>query len=323
MRRLSFMLLLCLSAVPSSRSKVFEGNPDISSILRRERELRERRREDVLEEVKLRAKEMGINAPAEAMTSLLFQKAWLLLELDKCKIKNGEGDLCQELSRALSDVERQFQYLSGVTSDEFQKGYRIEHLRTTFYENQSPWYCQCDVLIYSSDRWMNPYWGLECNGHGGHAYCDEGVDRLHSAGRGAMTGVIFVSFGGFYRTLECPDDQRTCFKGPVNGEWSTLCSCDWLHFPSYFEFDNEEVFQLGILEWTVDGPCDESGIYVFEDIYEHDPVCCDDYMGTLVAGGGGEGQRSVVMMTSYTNCNGGSQSGRLPYCGSFGTSIRM
>lgn len=73
-----------------------------------------------------------------------------------------------------------------------------------------------------------------------------------------------------------------------------------------------------------DGTCDRGGVFVQEYIEENDPVCCDDPMGTLLASVGiQEGTTTTDVPASAQNCNGGSQSGRWPYCGTFGATIRI
>ena len=153
-----------------------------------------------------------------------------------------------------------------------------------------------------------------------------------------MTGEISVFFGVSGRGLSCPDDHRLCFKGPKpskpgGGEWGNVCNCDTFHsqytnpFGSWYGGDLTEptlVFQGSFHDMVGDGACDGAWIEVRERIEENDPWCCDDPMGTLVASTQiGEGSRSADVAASAQNCNGGSQSGVFPYCGTFGATIRI
>ena len=182
---------------------------------------------------------------------------------------------------------------------------------------------------------MNRYWGLECNNHASHGVCSNNVDSAHTAGTGAMTGDINLYFGSYHQYRECPDDQATCFHGPehraprgvgqrlqlrhlalavlqpLKATWygGDLSDSAWVH-------------QVSTPYFTVAGSCDGASVTVSEYIKENDPVCCDDPMGTLwvsvpVANGSGNSSAQA----SVQNCNGGSQSGVYPYCGTFGATI--
>lgn len=203
--------------------------------------------------------------------------------------------------------------------------------------------CICDVYVYSKSRWMNRYWGLECNNHGGHGVCSTNVDSAHGSGCGAMTGTIalisgtppYVDDSG---SLGCPDDHYTCFRGPSacdsGGSWGNVCNCDTLHSQNYnttgeWYFgdlnDPTEVLQAFGDDFFSYGQCGSgSVIQVQEAIQEHDPVCCDDPMGTLVATTPtANGDTTVEIAASTRNCNGGSQSGVSPNCGTFGATIKI
>ena len=194
--------------------------------------------------------------------------------------------------------------------------------------------CTCALSVYSGYRWMNPWWALECNNHASHGVCSNNVDSAHSPGTGAMTGDIDLYFGSYHQHRECPDDGTTCFHGPStahSGQWGNVCSCDTWHSQYYNPTgdwyggdlsDSAWVHQVSTPYFTVAGSCDGAYVSVSEYIKENDPWCCDDPMGTLwvsvpVANGSGNspGQASVQ------NCNGGSQSGVYPNCGTFGATI--
>ena len=151
-----------------------------------------------------------------------------------------------------------------------------------------------------------------------------------------MTGDIDLYFGSHHAHRDCPDDQRTCFKGPSTdhvGSWGNACSCDTWHSQYYNPSvawyggdltDNAAVDQLHTGYMTVPGACNEVTVSVKEFIQENDPWCCDDPMGDLwvtlpLANGSG----TVDGATSAQNCNGGSQSGVYPNCGTFGATIRV
>jgi hypothetical protein len=307
-----------------------------SSIQRREAELAKRQREDVLAEVAQRAREMGVRASVEELTELLWQRAQLQIGLDKCRLGNGGAGSCRAEEKVLARVEARFRARAGLSAREFQGGRRVtappgHRLGPSSSKSQS---CTCALSVYSGYRWMNSYWGLECNNHASHGVCSNNVDSAHTAGIGAMTGDIDLYFGSYHQHRECPDDQTTCFHGPstVNpGEWGNVCNCDTWHSQYYDPYgswyggdlsDSAWVHQVSTPYFTVPGSCDGAYVSVSEYIKENDPWCCDDPMGTLwvsvpVANGSGNSPGQA----SYQNCNGGSQSGVYPYCGTFGATI--
>lgn len=309
------------------------------SIPRREAELAKRQREDVLAEVEMRALEMGVRASVEELTDLLGQRAHLQIGLDKCRLGEGGAGSCRAVEKALALVEALFQDEAGLSAREFQAGRRGTPAppdRTGPQSLSKSQTCTCALSVYSGYRWMNGSWGLECNNHASHGVCSNNVDSAHTAGTGGMTGDINLYFGSYHQYRECPDDQTTCFHGPETehpGEWGNACNCDTWHSQYYNPqgtwyggdlSDSAWVHQVSTPYFTVAGSCDGAYVNVSEYIKENDPWCCDDPMGTLwvsvpVANGSGvsAGQASVQ------NCNGGSQSGVYPNCGTFGATIHV
>jgi hypothetical protein len=276
---------------------------------------------------------MKVKAPAEELADLLTRKAWLELASDQCRL--GSTAACAGGPAAeLQALEESFRKLTGISTNEFQHGRLAPVPLPRLKTNGDPNHCTCSFNVYSSNRWMNRYWGLECNNHGGHGVCSNNVDSAHSAGTGAMVGSVYILFSTV-QANECPDDQRTCFKGPSTdnpGEWGNVCSCDTWHSQYYDPYsawyggdlqDNSEVYQTsggGLL----DGSCEGQYVTIEESIQEHDPICCDDPMGVLtVSLPLQEGSGSVSAPASAQNCNGGSQSGVPPYCGTFGATVRV
>jgi hypothetical protein len=194
--------------------------------------------------------------------------------------------------------------------------------------------CTCNVYVSSTDRWMDPYWALECNNHGGHGVCSNNVDSAHGSGCGAMNGSVTLWFGGHQKKRNCPDDHWTCFHGPSycdsGGAWGNVCNCDTEHSQSWDPggewwagslTDSATVSQLTAINLGTYGACG-APVTVRENIQEHDPWCCDDNMGDLwVQAPTGVGWTHSQIPVSAQNCNGGSQSG-LP-CGRFGATINV
>jgi hypothetical protein len=310
-----------------------------ASIPRREAELAQRQREDVFAEVEVRAREMGVRAPVEELTDLLVQRAHLQIGLDKCRLGSGGAASCRAEERALARVEASFRDRAGLSAREFQGGRRdtpppADKLRPLSQTKSQT--CTCTLSIYSDDRWMNPWWGLEVGGHASHGVCSNDVDWSwpHGPGSGAMTGDIDIYLGSYHQRKTCEDDHITCFHGPSTsnpGEWGNVSSCDTWHSQFYNPFgpfyggalsDSLWVHQVSTPYFTVAGSCDGAHVTVSEYIKEHDPSCCDDPMGTLWATvpiSNGSGNSSA--QASYQNCNGGSQSGVYPHCGTFGATI--
>lgn len=313
------------------------------SLPRREKELALRVRKDVLAEVKQRIQEMGVRASAGELTDLLEQRAHLEIRLDKCRVGSAEAGGCRAEAAELAAVEASFREKAGLSTREFRGGQRdsIAHeaaraamAGTGSATEAAGDSCTCALSVYSGYRWMNRWWALECNNHGSHGACSNNVDSAHSPGTGAMTGDINLYFGSYHQYRECPDDGTTCFHGPStahSGQWGNVCSCDTWHSQYYNPTgdwyggdlsDSAWVHQVSTPYVTVAGSCDGAYVNVSEYIKENDPWCCDDPMGTLwvsvpVANGSGNspGQASVE------NCNGGSQSGVYPNCGTFGATI--
>lgn len=316
-----------------------------ASIPRRELELAVRRRADVLVEVKKRMQEMGLKGNAEELTDLLGQRAHLEIGIDKCRVGSAAKAVCRAADAEMAALEASFREKTGLSMREFRSGVRDEDSRgaakaamagTSSVNKAAGDSCTCTFTVYSADRWMNRYWGLECNNHASHGVCSNNVDSAHSAGTGAMTGDIDLYFGGHHAHRECPDDHRTCFKGPSTdhpGAWGNACNCDTAHSQFHTPWwqwyggdltDSAAVDQLSTGWLTVSGACSENWVSVNEFIKENDPWCCDDPMGSLwVSLPLGEGSGVTAGPASYQNCNGGSQSGRYPYCGTFGATIRV
>jgi hypothetical protein len=308
-----------------------------ASIPRREAELAKRQREDVLVEVEKRAQEMDVRASVKELTDLLGQRAHLQISLDKCRVGEGDAGTCGAVEKKLARVEARFQKEAGLSAREFQSGRRGTPAPPDKSGPQSlskSQTCTCALSVYSDDRWMNRYWGLECNNHASHGVCSNNVDSAHTAGTGGMTGDIDLYFGSYHQYRECPDDQTTCFHGPETdhpGEWGNACNCDTWHSQYYNPqgtfyggdlSDSLWVHQVSTPYFTVAGSCDGAYVNVSEYIKENDPWCCDDPMGTLWASvpvTNGSGNSSY--QASAENCNGGSQSGAYPNCGTFGATI--
>lgn len=177
-------------------------------------------------------------------------------------------------------------------------------------------YCTCDkVDNYSSQRTMgigsNWKFELECNGHSGHGYCSGDVDSGHGAGCGAMTGSLKLYTATQMKKNDCPDDHHTCFRGPSfcdsGGSWGNTCRCDTAHSTGcqFCEFASALSLTSGLdvlqnilynpiygratysgRKVVSQGTCSPAGQQVWwnNTIKEHDPICCDDSMGTVVAG---------------------------------------
>ncbi len=314
----------------------------------REGELLGRSMANVEAEVSVRAQEMGVEISSAALTALFSQIAWSQLDLDRCSLRLLTPERCRRAGQALETAEVDFLRQVGFSAAEFKAGRRAIRPAADLgdkglfppsgSQRTDPQYCVCDVSIANRDRWIDRYWGLECNGHAGHGVCSTDLDWAHSAGAGAMTGTITANLGYEIRTSSCPDDHRTCFKGPMSsktggGEWGNVCNCDIGH--SQFSdpqgawyggdaTDAELVAQVYFPAMMADGPCAQNGIGVQEFIKENDPFCCDDPLGTLLAQTPvTDGTTVAEVPASVQNCNGGSQSGQPPNCGTFGATIRI
>jgi hypothetical protein len=322
---------------------------------RRERDLLARPRAAVESEVRERARELGATGSVAVLTELLFDRALLELAVEECASNAASGP-CAALRQDLEKTEAEFERVSGWRAADFKRGRRGAALTSRRPPPRSgagagfvigadstrtdPYNCSCSVSVASLNRWMNRYWGLECACHTGHGVCSNDLDwcGIHSSGAGAMTGEIRAYFGDDARGIDCPDDHRTCFKGnlpskPGGGEWSNVCNCDTAHAQlsnpnaSFYGGDvthAELVGQATFWDMVGDGGCDWRGVQVEEFIEENDPWCCDDPMGTLIATAWvQEGTTTTDVPVAAQNCNGGSQSGQFPYCGTFGATIRI
>lgn len=308
--------------------------------------LRRVRRDTVEAEVRARAQDLGVEAPVERLVDLLFERGWLDLAAQRCALAASPGPGCGKVGAALRLVEEEFRSLAGLSAAEFKRGRPTAGGAPGLAQRRGgdpalsnePNHCRCSASVYSLDRWLNRYWALECNNHGGHGVCSTNLDSAHSPGQGAMTGDISVFFGVSFRGRSCPDDHKTCFKGPKpskpgGGEWGNVCNCDTFHsqfsnpLGSWYGGDLTDatlVSQGSFHDMVGDGPCDGAWIQVNEYVEENDPICCDDPMGTLVAARPvSEGTSSADVPASAQNCNGGSQSGLPPNCGTFGATIRI
>jgi hypothetical protein len=203
--------------------------------------------------------------------------------------------------------------------------------------------CTCDIDLWSYSRWMDPWWGLECDEHCGHCYVDSSCDTKHGEGCGAMTGYVRLRYssGSTIRDRDCPDDHTTvgtCFRGPSacdgGGSWGNVCSADcWDCVPGGYGDGSWEcnglrdtgwVYQLSAYGVVFAGACGTNWFNVLEYINENDPVCCDDPMGYLnVSTWTQAGSATTYLDGSDVNCNGGSQSGVYPHCGSFGATLAV
>jgi len=328
---------------PARVESASEARPSLkASIPRRELELALRQRGEVLAEVKKRIEELGLSASADELTDLLEQRAHLEIDADKCRLGGGN---CRPEKAALAGVEARFREKAGLSTREFRGGRRDNPARDAGLARAAGRrsltkaagdICTCAFTVYSQDRWMDPWWGLECNGHASHGVCSNNVDSAHSPGSGAMTGDVDLYFGANHANRDCPDDHYTCFRGPSTdhvGAWGNTCSCDTWHSQTYDPYsswyggslsDPTEVNQLSTGWYSVNEACNEVYVSVKEFIKENDPWCCDDPMGDLWAWlplSDGYGVASAP--ASAQNCNGGSQSGVYPYCGTFGATLKV
>lgn len=307
-----------------------------AAVERRTVEFSKLERREVLVEVTTRARELGVRAPAGELTDRLGEAAQLEIDLDRCRLANPSAARCRGLQTRLAGLEASFRRAAGLSMGEFRSGQRRPAAapgELEFLAPASGEICFCSFSVYSSDRWMNRYWGLECNNHGGHGVCSTNVDSLHSAGIGAMTGRVELFYGAGSSKRDCPDDHSTCFRGPANGEWGNVCNCDTWDSQFYNPYgawyggdltDAPEVWQLSTGTMSASGACASTYLVVQEFIQENDPWCCDDPMGTLsVALPLQDGVGSVSGQGAAQNCNGGSQSGVFPNCGSFGANLRV
>ncbi|MDX1996942.1 MAG: hypothetical protein SF066_04425 [Thermoanaerobaculia bacterium] len=323
----------CLLLVMGLEAQAQEAAVTRVAVERRAAELARLDRRDVLTQVRARARELAVVAPAGELTDLLGHAAELEIARDTCRLTAAAN--CHAVEGELAKVEAAFLALAGLSRAEFRAGRRaaaapqaLEFLAPASGES-----CTCSFTVYSSNRSMTGHWGLECNNHGGHGVCSNNVDSLHTAGIGAMTGKIDLFYGGGSASRDCPDDHFTCFRGPANGEWGNVCNCDsghsqfWNPTGAWYGGDLSdavEVWQLSTNWLSAAGACNNTYVVVQEFVKENDPWCCDDPMGTLsVALPLQDGVGSVSAPTTTTNCNGGSQSGVYPNCGTFGATIRV
>ncbi|MGH7753282.1 MAG: hypothetical protein ACREN5_10735, partial [Gemmatimonadales bacterium] len=200
--------------------------------------------------------------------------------------------------------------------------------------------CTCDIDLWSYSRWMDPWWGLECDEHCGHCYVGSSCDTAHGEGCGAMTGYVRLRYssGSTIRNRDCPDDHTTCFRGPSacdgGGSWGNVCSADcWHCVPGGFGDGSWEcnglrstgwVYQLSSYDVVFAGACGTNWFNVLEYINENDPFCCDDPMGYLnVSTWTYAGSATTYLEGGDVNCNGGSQGGVYPHCGHFGATLAV
>ncbi len=202
-----------------------------ASLSRREAELAIRQRKDVLAEVAARAREMGVKAPAGQLTDLLARRAHLEIGLDKCRLADSSAASCRGMDGELARVEASFRELTGLSMLEFRSGRRETPAPASgsLFAAKAGETCICSFTVYSSNRWMNSYWGLECNNHGGHGVCSNDVDSLHSAGIGAMTGGIDLYYGsghatGAARTITTPASGVRASKATASGATSATAT---------------------------------------------------------------------------------------------------
>lgn len=311
-----------------------------ASIPRRESELALLQREDVLAQVEQRIGDMALSASADELTDLLQRREHLAISIDKCGlgiIKAG----CRALKAELAAVEAIFREKTGLSTREFRSG-RLDTpnmlAATSGVSAQASGdTCNCTFQLYTLDRWMNRYWGLECGGHASHGVCSNNVDTFwHSPGSGAMVGDISLYFGASNIFKQVGDDHLTMFHGPSTsnqGEWGNVCNCDTEHTGYYNPYgpmyggdltDSRRVWQLGTGTLSAPGACNEVSVYVREYVEENDPNCCNDRMGTLfVSLPLADGVGTTSGLASAQNCSGGSQSGVSPYCGTFGATLQV
>lgn len=353
--QLVLLALIPVCALTTHAAAAAERRVDLE---RRERELAARPRQVVAADVRQRAQELGVGAPAETLTDLLYRIARLELDLERCALALAAGR-CAGPQQDRERVEAEFLHLTGWRAADFKRGKRgfaasagdrpplaagraAARIFAADSTRTDPSNCLCSVSIANLNRWINRYWGLECACHTGHGVCSDDLDwcGVHDAGHGAMTGEVRAYFGNDLRGITCPDDHKTCFKGnlpspdkPGGAQWSNVCNCDTQHAQlddanqQFYGGDvahDELINQATFWDLLGDGPCDYHGVYVEEHIEENDPWCCDDGMGTLTAWAvTPDGTTVTDVPASAENCNGGSQSGQWPNCGTFGATIRV
>lgn len=200
--------------------------------------------------------------------------------------------------------------------------------------------CSCHIYVRSVYRWIDPWWGLECTGHCGHAHVGSSCDWAHTAGCGAMIGTVRIrhSNGSTIKNLDCPDDHQTCFRGPSGcddgGTWGNICNADVWHcapggysqgkFDCNALSDSARIHQTYTPSAVFAGACGTNWFNVLEHIVENDVGCCDDPMGYInVSAWTAEGYSSTFLSGGDQNCNGGSQGGVYPFCGKFGATLEV
>ena len=191
--------------------------------------------------MKQRIAELGLRASADELTDLLEQRAHREIDADRCRLEGGN---CRLEKAALAGVEARFREKAGLSTREFRSGRRDNPAQDAELARASGRWsltksagdtCTCAFTVYSRDRWMDPWWGLECNNHASHGVCSNNLDSAHSPGSGAMTGDVDLYFGANHANRDCPDDHYTCFRGPSTdhvGAWGNTCSCDTWHSQS-------------------------------------------------------------------------------------------
>jgi hypothetical protein len=115
----------CASQPASPEQKAVEGEQRaaLAKVLPfREKELGEARREDAVQEVIDRATRMGVTAPPEAMTDLLFLEEWIRLEIDWCTVYQDCSAECVALRDQTTELDRLFRELAGLSMEEFRSG---------------------------------------------------------------------------------------------------------------------------------------------------------------------------------------------------------
>ncbi|HEV7669673.1 MAG TPA: hypothetical protein VGS22_14210 [Thermoanaerobaculia bacterium] len=137
----------------------------MTPIDRREADLAQRRREDVMPEVAKRIAELGIAASAGELTDLLGQWERRTLAFDQCRIGGAEKAAdCRALAADLARIEAVFRDRSGLSVREFKSGRKATPERDAARAariggrnlvGNSGQSCTCAFTVYSADRWMN------------------------------------------------------------------------------------------------------------------------------------------------------------------------
>jgi hypothetical protein len=93
-----------------------------ASLQRREQQIRDQQRQDVVTTVTRRAGALGVVAAPETITELLYQAAWIELSVDRCMVESKEASACSPLRDEMLDLARRFEAETGLSMEEFRTG---------------------------------------------------------------------------------------------------------------------------------------------------------------------------------------------------------